>query len=87
MAISLGHVMLYKTMPSAGWLEMSGYFAGGIAGITASMWFHQTVKAWWRARRDRRSPIKRGPTNPLPPCKSRPKGFPGDEHASSIYPD
>lgn len=51
--ISAGHIGLYKYMPAADGLEVLGYAAGGITGITASMWFHRSVKAWWRGRRRR----------------------------------
>lgn len=44
--IGAGHVMLYKYMPSADWLELAGYFAGGITGITSSIWFHKRAAAW-----------------------------------------
>lgn len=52
-AISTGHIFLYKFMPDSGWLEWGGYYAGGVAGITSSMWFHRTVRAWWSARKQR----------------------------------
>jgi hypothetical protein len=48
--IGAGHVLLYKYMPSANWAELVGYFAGGITGITASMWFHRRAKAWLARR-------------------------------------
>jgi hypothetical protein len=46
LGIGAGHVLLYKYMPTADWLELGGYFAGGVTGITASMWFHRRAKAW-----------------------------------------
>lgn len=52
--ISTGHIYLYELMPQATLGTRLGYFLGGIVGITASMWFHRRVRAWWKARRDRR---------------------------------
>jgi hypothetical protein len=49
-----GHIALYKFMPGAELAEVIGYLAGGVAGITSSMWFHRRVRAWWAARRGRR---------------------------------
>jgi hypothetical protein len=46
LGIGAGHVLLYRYMPSASVLELTGYFAGGVAGITSSMWFHRRAKAW-----------------------------------------
>lgn len=51
LAISGGHLFLYEIMPHPTGLDRLGYFAGGIAGITASMWFHRAFKAWWIARK------------------------------------
>jgi hypothetical protein len=45
LGIGAGHVLLYKYMPTADWLELGGYFIGGVTGITASMWFHRRAKA------------------------------------------
>jgi hypothetical protein len=45
LGIGAGHVLLYKYMPTADWLELGGYFAGGVTGITASMWIHPRIKA------------------------------------------
>jgi hypothetical protein len=55
LAIGTSSIALYKFMPTAGWisLETFGYLAGGVTGITSSMWFHRTVKMWWAARRAR----------------------------------
>lgn len=50
-AISSGHLWLYRVMPDPSALDLVGYYLGGIVGITASMWFHRNVKAWWAARR------------------------------------
>lgn len=56
--IGTGHILLYKYMPGADLAELLGYWAGGIAGITSSIWFHKRAKAWlsfriarWKARR------------------------------------
>lgn len=56
--IGTGHIFLYCYMPQPGTLDLAGYYIGGITGITASMWFHRSVKAWWAARRAR-SPLDR----------------------------
>jgi hypothetical protein len=48
--IGAGHIALYKFMPGAELAEVLGYLAGGVTGITASMWFHRSVKAWWKRR-------------------------------------
>jgi hypothetical protein len=42
-----GHIALYKYMPGANAPELAGYLAGGVTGITSSMWFHRRFKAWW----------------------------------------
>jgi hypothetical protein len=47
LAIGASHIALYKYMPSSGPLEWLGYFAGGVLGITSSMWFHRRFKTWW----------------------------------------
>jgi hypothetical protein len=60
--IGLGHIALYKFMPGAELGEVIGYLAGGVAGITSSMWFHRRVRAWWadwKARRRLRMAIQR----------------------------
>lgn len=49
-AISSGHIWLYKVMPTANGWDVGGYYLGGIAGITASIWFHARAKAWIAAR-------------------------------------
>lgn len=48
--IGAGHIGLYKYMPNANVPELAGYLLGGVTGITTSMWFHRSVKAWWSAR-------------------------------------
>lgn len=48
-----GHIALYRYMPNANWVELAAYLVGGVTGITFSMWFHRTVKAWWKARHGR----------------------------------
>lgn len=67
--ISLGHLALYRHMPTGGPLEIAGYFAGGIAGINAAMSFHPQFKAWWAAR----TLARRGPPRPMPTPAPRPK--------------
>lgn len=51
LAISSGHILLYRYMPDSGLPELVGYYAGGVAGITSSIWFHRRVRAWWAARK------------------------------------
>lgn len=48
-----GHIALYKFMPGADALAIAGYLAGGISGITSSMWFHRRVRTWWADRKRR----------------------------------
>lgn len=77
-AISSGHLWLYKVMPTATWWDVGGYYVGGIAGITASIWFHQVAKAWiamrwpeWKQRlvgQPRRSGQWPPRRNPPPSC-------------------
>lgn len=53
LAISSGHLWLYKIMPHPTWLDLGGYYAGGVTGILASMWVHPYIKVWierFRAR-------------------------------------
>lgn len=38
--ISSGHVLLYRYMPEAAAVQVLAYYAGGITGITSSMWVH-----------------------------------------------
>lgn len=61
-AISTGHIFLYKYMPDSGLLQWGGFYAGGVLGIVSSMWFHRRVKVWWARARHRRaaSRIARG---------------------------
>lgn len=89
-------IALYKFMPGANAADVVGYLAGGVSGITSSMWFHQRFKAWWteamarrrEARRLRQAIAKhRGPPGPIPKPLSRheaplqpPTGWPGDTH-------
>ena len=40
-AISLGHIALYRYMPEATPLQLLAYFAGGILGILTSMLVHR----------------------------------------------
>jgi peptidoglycan biosynthesis protein MviN/MurJ (putative lipid II flippase) len=69
--ISTGHIWLYRVMPNPSLVDYVGYYLGGIAGITASMWFHRTVRAWWKARRERKVLFR----NPRPRLNAT------DEHA------
>lgn len=57
-AISSGHIALYKYMPQANLWQLLAYYLGGITGITSSMWFHRSVKRWWAARRARRAMMR-----------------------------
>jgi hypothetical protein len=43
-------------MPGADALELGFYFAGGVTGITFSMWFHRRAKAWLSLQLERRRP-------------------------------
>lgn len=63
--IGASTMVLYKFMPSANLPEMTGYLAGGVTGITSSMWFHRRAKAWWAAWRSRRG-------NDAPPYRNPP---------------
>ena len=38
--ISSGHILLYRYMPEARAAEVLAYYAGGVLGITSSMWVH-----------------------------------------------
>ncbi len=38
--ISSGHILLYRYMPEARAAQVLAYYAGGILGITSSMWVH-----------------------------------------------
>jgi len=38
--ISSGHILLYRYMPEAAAGQVLAYYAGGISGITSSMWVH-----------------------------------------------
>ena len=59
--IGAGHIALYKFMPGADLGDVVGYLAGGVTGITSSMWFHREVKAWWTMRRLRQSTAASAP--------------------------
>lgn len=54
LAIGGSTLWLYRVMPGADLATTLGYLAGGVAGITSSMWFHRSVRAWWAARKQRR---------------------------------
>lgn len=84
--IGAGHIALYKVMPDSGGFEIVGYFAGGVIGITTSIWFHKRVTTWWMARQRRAAIIRRGPPRPSAPCAPRPMHAHLDEHAADIYP-
>lgn len=49
-----GHIALYKFMPGANAADIAGYLAGGVTGITSSMWFHRRFKTWWIEHQGRR---------------------------------
>ena len=53
LAISTGHIFLYKYMPNSGVIDYLGYYAGGITGINASMSAHPYLRAWLERRRRR----------------------------------
>ncbi len=83
--IGLGHIALYKFMPGANAADIVGYLAGGVTGITSSMWFHRRFKTWLTealARRRLRQTIKRVqrdcPPRPNPAAPAA--GWPGDIH-------
>ena len=40
-AIGLSNLILYKTVPQAGALEIGAYLSAGPFGIVASMWAHK----------------------------------------------
>lgn len=80
--ISAGHIALYKVMPESGGVEMLGYFAGGVIGITLSIWFHKRAAAWWASRRGVVYPGTPGYCPPQRwPAPPPARGTPGDEHA------
>lgn len=54
LAISSSHIALYKLVPDSGWLQILGYYIGGVTGITASIWTHPRFKGWLEAFRRRR---------------------------------
>jgi len=69
-AISTGHIALYRFMPEATLGHLAAYYAGGILGITSSMWFHRRFKLWWtawRLQREARHNARRGQRPPKPP--------------------
>lgn len=39
--IGTSNLVLFKTVPQAGWLEMLAYLSAGPLAITASMWAHE----------------------------------------------
>jgi hypothetical protein len=39
--IGSSNLVLFKTIPQAGWLEMLAYLSAGPLAITASMWAHE----------------------------------------------
>jgi len=40
-AIALSNIVLFKTIPQAGWLDISAYLAAGPMAIVSSMWAHK----------------------------------------------
>jgi len=40
-AIAVSNLVLFKTIPQAGWLEISAYLFAGPLAIVASMWAHK----------------------------------------------
>ena len=82
--ISTGHIALYKFMPDSGAPELAAYYAGGIIGITSSMWFHRRFKSWWGAHQARRR-LRKAVDARLSQMHGAPKtppsaGWPGDTH-------
>lgn len=57
-AISSGHILLYRYMPQAVAGEIAAYYLGGILGITSSMWVHARTLGR-RRRRDQADMEKR----------------------------
>lgn len=73
-AISTGHIALYRYMPEASLGHLAAYYAGGITGITSSMWFHRRFKTWWATWQAKRTALpQRGPRRPMPAAAPRPK--------------
>jgi hypothetical protein len=75
-------IALYKFMPGANAADVAGYLAGGVTGITSSMWFHQRFKAWWtealarrREARRLREAIQRCRSGQVPPKIPTPSPF------------
>jgi hypothetical protein len=48
LAIGGSHILLYRYMPGAHVAEILAYLAGGVLGITSSMFFHRRAMAWWQ---------------------------------------
>lgn len=40
-AIGISNLVLFKTLPQSGWLEIGAYLIAGPFAITASMWAHR----------------------------------------------
>lgn len=59
--IGTSTIALYKFIPGANWIsaETICYLAGGVSGITSSMWFHRRFKAWWTEALARRREARR----------------------------
>jgi hypothetical protein len=54
LAISSGHLWLYKVMPNPSWWDIGGYYAGGVIGITCSIAAHPYIKVLLQRMRARR---------------------------------
>lgn len=55
--ISTGHIFLYSYMPNPSGFTLVGYYLGGIAGITSSIWFHKTARRWWAGYKQRQQQL------------------------------
>lgn len=55
--IGISTMYLYEQMPTPTLSHRIAYLVGGVSGITFSMWFHRSVKAWWRAWRTRKPAV------------------------------
>lgn len=53
LAISSGHLWLYKVMPNPAWWDIVGYYLGGVIGITCSIAAHPHIKVLLQRLRDR----------------------------------
>jgi hypothetical protein len=66
LAISSGHLWLYKIMPQPSWFDLAGFYIGGVTGITCSIAAHPHIKAW--LQRWRKPAIDEHAADICPPC-------------------